>query len=78
MGIIMIVALLTIIAINCGIAGIMNKVATAKGYGKKAHVFAMCFWFGIVGYIYVAALPDLIRQRQNQQLIELMEKNNMR
>ena len=33
----------------------------------------MCFWLGIIGCVYVAALPDKIQQQQNQKMIELLE-----
>ncbi len=52
----------------------MEDVAALKGYGEDAHAFAMCFWLGIIGCIYVAALPDKIQQGQNQKIIELLEK----
>jgi len=32
----------------------------------------MCFWLGIIGCIYVAALPDKIQQKQNQKIIDLL------
>ena len=43
-----------------------EKIAIQKGHGKEAHSFAMCFWFGIIGTIYVLALPD----RNSQKTIE--------
>lgn len=52
----------------------MENTATEKGYGTEAHAFAMCFWLGIIGCIYVAALPDKIQQNQNQQIIELLKE----
>ena len=36
-----------------------EKIAFQKGYDSSIHSFAMCFWLGIVGYLYVIALPDL-------------------
>ncbi len=55
-------------------ATLMNKAAVRKGYGDDAHAWAMCFWLGIIGGIYVIALPDLIQQNQNQQIIELLKE----
>ena len=46
------------IFINCIIAVSFEKIAKDKGYAD-AHVFAMCFWLGIIGCIYVAAMPKL-------------------
>ena len=36
-----------------------EKVAEMKGHdAEDVHAFAMCFWLGLIGWIYVAALPD--------------------
>lgn len=51
----------------------MKKVATLKGYGDDSHAWAMCFWLGILGGLYVAALPDLIQQSQNQQILDVIK-----
>lgn len=56
-------------------ASLMRKAAAMKGHGDKAHAWAMCFWLGLIGGIYVIALPDLIQQNQNQQIIELSKGN---
>lgn len=71
------VTLLLIVAyfvINFIIARMMENAAAMKGHGTEVHAFAACFWLGIIGCIYVAALPDKITQGQNQQLIELMKE----
>ena len=44
-----------------------------KGYDKKAHAFAMCFWLGPIGYIYVAMLPNKIHKMQVEALLLLVE-----
>lgn len=36
-----------------------EEIAFQKGYDNSIHSFAMCFWLGIVGYLYVLALPNL-------------------
>ena len=59
-------------------ASFMRKAAVRKGYGDDAHTWAMCFWLGIIGGIYVIALPDLICQNQNQQIIELLKEKRER
>ncbi|MBE6695117.1 MAG: hypothetical protein E7587_01550 [Ruminococcaceae bacterium] len=41
------------------VAKMFEAIAFDKGYDKKAHPFALCFWLGIIGYIYVAAMPKL-------------------
>lgn len=34
-----------------------EKVAFDKGYDESIHSYHMCFWLGIIGYLYVIALP---------------------
>jgi hypothetical protein len=76
----MIILYLVIIGISIIInsigASLMRKSAILKGYGDESHVFAICFWLGIFGYLYVISLPDLIAQNQNQQIIEMMKGGN--
>ncbi|MGN1047822.1 MAG: hypothetical protein ACI4QZ_04365 [Eubacteriales bacterium] len=73
LGLITLVILILVIGLVVS-ATMMEKAAAEKGYGKEAHAFAMCFCLGIIGCIYVAALPDKIRQNQNQQIIEMMKE----
>ena len=55
------------------IAKKMASVVVEKGYTVgEVHAFAMCFWLGPIGYIYVAALPDRTLQKQNEKIIELL------
>ena len=49
------------------IAKKFEEIAFKKGYDQSIHSFAMCFWLGIVGYLYVIALPDLTLQRLLRQ-----------
>ena len=62
--------------INYFIAKKGEYVAQLKGYDTEVKAFAMCFWLGIVGWIYVAALPDQIQQEQNLKIIKLLKKIN--
>ena len=54
------------IIINAIISSHMELVAIEKGYDKQAHAFWMCFFFGPIGYIYVAMLPDKIKRSQSR------------
>ena len=63
-----------ILLIKVIIAWFMTNIAVMKGHGREVHAFGICFWLGIFGCIYVAALPDKIQQSQNQRMIELLEK----
>lgn len=48
------------IFIICFIAKKMCEVAELKGYNpSQKHIFAICFWLGLFGVLYVIALPDL-------------------
>lgn len=66
-----IIVLLIGFVINAIGATLMKNSAILKGYGEDAHIWAICFWLGILGCLYVISLPDKIIQSQNQQLIEL-------
>lgn len=50
----------------------MCEVAESKGYNaKEKHIFALCFWFGIFGFLYVIALPDL---KMRKLMIEISKQ----
>lgn len=65
-----IITIIVYFVINLIIANMMKQAAYAKGYDDNAHAWAMTFWFGIIGCIYVAALPDLIARQNQEQIIE--------
>lgn len=51
-----------------------EQIAIDKGYTpENEHPFAMCFWLGIIGMIYVLALPDLKLLKTQQDLIEALK-----
>ena len=58
------------IYINYLIAKKFESIAFTKGYTTEVHAFAMCFWLGMIGYIYVLALPNLIMMGQNKDMID--------
>ena len=64
------------LCIDAYCASLMKKVAIAKGYEENNHIWSICFCLGIIGYLYVIALPDLIQQSQNQKIIKLLEAKN--
>ena len=65
------IALIIIVAINLYFASLMNNVAISKGY-KKSYAFLTVFLFGIVGMLYVIALPDLCAREQREDIIQLL------
>ena len=76
-----IIALLIVggfIFVNYVIAIKFTEIASAKGHGKEVHAFAMCFWLGIIGYLYVIALPnatlDNLTLKQQKLTIQLLSE----
>lgn len=70
-----ILVLLVVLIANAIGAMLMRSAAIQKGYGDDIHAWAVCFWLGIFGYLYIIALPDKISQIQNQQIINLLKEN---
>lgn len=62
---------LVVIIINIFFAFLMNGVAVSKGY-EQSNAFALVFFFGIFGMLYVIALPDLKARQQREDLIALL------
>jgi|GEM_PF-6975640 len=49
------------VAIVC--SNLMCDLAEDKGYDpKKRHIFVICFFLGVFGWIYTIALPDLYKR----------------
>ena len=71
------IVLAVFLLINYLIAKKFEEIAFIKGYSEQDHTFAMCFWLGIVGYIYVLALPDLVTIKksaaQGRRIEELLK-----
>lgn len=67
-----IIIAVVLLIINGFCAYLMKQSAVMKGYGEDSHIWAICFWCGLFGYLYVISLPDKIQQSQNQQMIELL------
>ena len=51
----------------------MNKAALEKGYGDEAHAIALCLFFGVMGCLYIIALPDKKLKAQNEEIIQLLQ-----
>ena len=58
------------IYINYLIAKKFEAIAFSKGYTTEIHSFAMCFWLGFIGYIYVLALPNLVTMSQQKAILD--------
>ena len=66
-----------LVYLNYVIAKKFEKIAFEKGHPKETHVFRMCFWLGLVGYLYVIALPNVNHDtkmlNQQKRMIELLK-----
>ena len=51
-----------------------DDIAYMKGYGPEKHCFAMCFWLGILGCLYVIALPDRGKRKVQNDTNNLITK----
>ncbi|MBQ8247524.1 MAG: hypothetical protein IJZ42_10360 [Lachnospiraceae bacterium] len=72
-----IIAAIVYLIIDGIIAYYMKQVAYAKGYDDNAHAWAISFWLGLPGWIYVVALPDLIQRKNQEELIKLLSNGNV-
>ncbi len=66
--------LFVMLAIRYIIAKKFETIAFHKGYDRSVHSFALCFWLGAVGWIYVLALPNIYTFFQNEYIIKLLEE----
>ena len=73
---VVVITAIIIIAVRAYCAYLIQQSMILKGYGKDLHAWAICFWFGILGYFYIFSLPDKIQQGQNQQIIELLKSKH--
>lgn len=55
------------------IAWSMFDIAHQKGHLKRSVLF-LTFFLGIVGIIYTILLPDLVRRKQNEDLIAALRR----
>lgn len=57
-------------------AAYMADAAEKKGY-KDIHAFAICFWLGPIGYLYILALPDKNLQNKMDSVLHLLSKGSI-
>lgn len=60
--------------INLILAHFFKQVAYAKGFDDKCHAWALVFWLGLFGCLYVCALPDLNARKVSSDLLEQMRE----
>lgn len=56
--------LVIVIVLNYFISRWFYEIAEDKGYHDRKY-FWICFWFGVIGYLLVAAMPDHGNSRQD-------------
>jgi len=66
--------LIILFIIDFRISLLFVKIKMDKGYRKTILTFLACLILGPVGWIYVAALPDLELRKQNRRIIDLLKK----
>ena len=59
-----------VLIIDFVIARQFEKAAVMKGHPENSVAFWLCFFTGIIGYIYVASLPDLNQTVKLQEAIK--------
>lgn len=56
----------------------MCGVASDKGYDpKEYHIWRLCFWIPVYGYMYVISLPDIRIHEQNAEIIKLLKSSDI-
>lgn len=55
--------------------GLIVDAAVQKGH-ERGHLFAICFWLGIPGMIYVASLPDLVTRQKIDEILMVSGKSS--
>lgn len=60
--------------INLILAHFFKQVAYAKGFDDKCHAWALVFWLGLFGCLYVVALPDLNARKVSADLLAQMKE----
>ena len=63
------------LSINLLFAALMNSVAVNKGY-ENSHAFALVFFFGVFGMLYVIALPDMKAREQMEDILAVLLDQN--
>ena len=52
------------------------NVARDKGYEDTGRIFCLCFFLGIIGWMYVSALPDFVLRSQVREIASLLKKKD--
>ena len=75
--VVVIFVLIVNLLFNIIVANRMCGVAIDKGYdAKEYHIWRLCFWIPVYGYMYVISLPDIKIHEQNAEIIKLLKSGN--
>lgn len=74
MGFVYFLIALVAIAIDIAFALYAGEIAEDKGY-SKGNWIAVCLFFGIIGYILIAALPDLVLRAALENIEKKLTKD---
>lgn len=66
------IAIVFVLLLNVLCAYFMKKSAAMKGYGEDSHIWAICFWGGLFGTLYVISLPDLSAREQREDILNVL------
>ena len=71
----LIIAVIVLIVVQFAMAKMFERIAYDKGYtADETHAFAKCFWLGLYGMIYVAALPNKKMARELAKSVRIAEE----
>ena len=68
-----IIVLAVAIVLHLYIVHVATEIAADKGYTERKW-FHICFWFGILGFMLVAAMPDLRARELQAETNKLLTK----
>ncbi len=71
-----ILLVLAILFVQYVVAKKFEEIALMKGYDESIHSLDMCFWLGVVGYLYVIALPQKQEKSKNPEAEKPTEKDS--
>ena len=68
-----IIAIIVVLGLHIYVSSVAAGIASDKGY-EEGKWFHICFWFGILGFMLVAAMPDLRARELQAETNKLLTK----
>jgi hypothetical protein len=66
-----IIAVVLVFFVNLLFASLMNSVAVSKGH-EDSYAFVLVLFFGVLGMLYVIALPDKTAREQMEDILAVL------